>query len=251
MRIPQAVDLQTIKSSEPSFSLLHALAQEPDDQGEKENSATFFLDECFVVADGEGFMHGKNTADFAADTAIWGYKKMRQIQAYWEDKKACEKRLFNITNLAVWQKQKAAKTSGYQTTLTIVLTGAIKFWWAWVGDTAVYLYRDGSVKLLTVPERDDFGKLTNSLGMKRYDFDIIPHSEDFLDGDIVYIGSRGVSDYITEKEMVMIFSKIGKTQESLDWGARECMRIAKPARGNGSMCVQLIKRISTKEQGKK
>src|SRR3989304_8104996 len=84
-------------------TVIFAGSQLPGTQKLQKDYFINFSDECFVVADGVSDIHGEAAAKLAADTAIWGYKHVRQRPFYWADKRRLLKRIFRSSNLTLWQ----------------------------------------------------------------------------------------------------------------------------------------------------
>ncbi len=243
------VDPLAFKTKEPRQSILFAGSQL---QGGKESQEDFFInfnDECVVVTDGvEGVPHGDVAATLAAETAIWGYKHIRQRPFYWADKKLFLKRIFRSSNLAVWQKRREhGFEAGLATTLSVAMIGTHAIWVGSVGDSGILLYREGLIDILTPQDVDQMGRLTNAIGLKR--LGLVPHIavEKFLPGDILLLATGGVLNHISEDQLRATFEVSGTTTDSLTTAV---VHLLKTAEENGSidnMTACMIKKVSTAE----
>ncbi len=217
-------------------------------QGKRPSQEDCFIhlnDECFVVADGvAGIPHGDTAARIAAETALWGYKHIRLRPFYWADKRLLLKRIFRSSNLTVWQKRRESGfESGLSTTLAVAIIGAQKIWVGSVGDTSIFLYREGLIDVLTPLDIDKNGELTNFLGIRR--LGIIPHItvEKFLPGDIVLVATDGVINFISEDEMRTTFEVAGKTTDNITTAIVHLLRTAEEHGSDDNMTACMIKRL--------
>lgn len=239
------IDPMAVKMRTSHNTLIIAGSQLMGGKARQEDCFLFFHDECVAVADGVSSLpHGDTAAGLAADTAIWGYKHIRQLPFYFGDRRLLLKRIFRTANLTLWQKQKERGfTDGLATTLSVVVLGGYKFWVGTVGDTGVLLYREGLIDVLTTSDTDERGNLTNALGVKR--LGIIPHVtvEKFVPQDTILIATDGVLNFLDEEQLRVSFEIAGNTAESL---TNACEHLLHAAHENGSdenMTAVLIKRI--------
>jgi PPM family protein phosphatase len=243
MRYPDPLALKR-RLQEETF--IYASCQNKGTRKKQEDYIGNVNDECFVVADGVGGMpHGDTAAIVASEAAIWGYKHIRLRPFYWADKRLLLKRIFRSSNMTVWQKRREAGfETGLATTLAVAIIGLQKIWVGSVGDTSIFLYREGLIDFLTPIDADSLGNLTNALGLKR--LGCIPHVavEKFLPRDILLIATDGVTGYIKEEEMRATLEAIGDTAQSLQDGASQLIKIALDHGGTDNMTVSLIKRVA-------
>lgn len=212
MRFP---DTYTIRRQTPRDSIVFAAAQVLGAQDTQEDYFLNFNDECFVMADGVSSMpNGEAAAKLACETAIWGYKHIRQHPYYWLDKKLFMKRIFRSTNLAVWQKQREKGfEEGLATTLMVLMVGAKNFWIGHAGNTSAWLYHNNKITKLTHDDTDVQGVVTKAVGFKR--LGLFP---EFVSGalevdDVILITSDGAGDYLTAKDMLQSLSTVGSTNQ--------------------------------------
>jgi serine/threonine protein phosphatase PrpC len=202
-------------------------------------------DELFVVADGVGSMpHADTAAILGGETAIWGYKHIRLRPFYWADKLLLIKRIFRSSNITVWQKRRESGfENGLASTLSIAIIGSQKIWVGSVGDTSIFLYREGLIDYLTPVDINKQGMLTNALGLKRYG--LVPHVavDKFLSGDILCIATDGVVNYVSEEEFRGVLETISFSTESITAAAEHLLHIAEDHGSKDNMTVCLIKRI--------
>lgn len=239
------VDQLLLKYSRPKDSILFVSR---DLRGGRPRQEDFFLnyrDECFVLADGVGGMpHGDVAARLAVETAIWGYKLIRQRHYYWQDKKLFMKRIFRSSNIAVFKKQKESEyRDGLATTLVVLMMGTRTFWLGGVGDSCAFLYRNASIKKLTVDDIDEHGLLTKALGTSRYG--LVPQykTDESLPDDTLLLATDGVSAFVPEKDMKKILDKTDTTKQSLQAAAEELLEKAQTNGSRDNMTVVLVKRI--------
>ena len=229
-------------------TVIFAGSQLPGTQKPQKDYFINFSDECFVVADGVSDIHGEAAAKLAADTAIWGYKHVRQRPFYWADKRRLLKRIFRSSNLTLWQKRKEQGfENGIATTLSVVIVSINKIWVGNVGNTGVFLYRESLIDELTPSDIDEKGRLTNMLGVKR--LGLVPHLavESFLPGDIVVMATSGVADFVGEDHLRATLETAGDTPESMSNAVINLFRCAEENGSEDNMTVCMIKRIHTEE----
>lgn len=234
-----------VPNIEPRDHILFAASQL---QGTRDRQEDYFLnynDECFVVADGVGgSAHGDVAASLASETAIWGYKHIRQRPFYWSDKKGLLKRIFRTTNLTIWQKQKEPGfEDGLATTLLACIVTGKNVYIGSVGDTSAFLYRDGLIDQLTREERDSKGRLTRSLGMQRLGLLPQVRVEQFLSGDVVLLATDGVVDFVSEDRVREILEQSGNSAATLAQAAEALIGEAQKNMSPDNMTACLIKKL--------
>lgn len=220
-------------------------------QGARPRQEDYFInynDECFVVTDGVGGLpHGDVAAKLGADTAIWGYKLIRQRHYYWGEKVRLLGRIVRSSNIAVWQKQREEGFGdGLATTLLLLITGKGKFWLANVGDSPAFLLRRGKLSKITRDDLDENGVLTQALGTQRYG--LTPHTvvNSFFDGDTILLCTDGVGRYVPEKDMLTILGNAGASNESLTSSIDTLFKTAKNNGSTDNMTACIVKRIINK-----
>ena len=137
-----------VRLQEPKETIVFAAAQDIGQSGVQQDYFLNFNDECFVLADGMSTKKSSEVASkLACETAVWGYKHIRQHRFYFQDKKRFMKRIFRSTNLAVWQKQKEVGFEhGIATTLLVVMIGPKHYWVGHAGDTSAWYVHKGMAK---------------------------------------------------------------------------------------------------------
>lgn len=207
-----------------------------------------FNDECFVVADGAHTVpHGDVAARLACETAIWGYKHIRQHRYYWLDKKLFMKRIFRSTNLSVWQKRRErGYEAGLETTLTVLMIGPKTYWLGYAGETYVWLQSGSSIKKLTREALPFETEKRKMLGVQR--LGLIPDyvTGPMSTGDALLITSGGCGNYLTPSDIQSGMGLAGCTVED---ATRAVESVLISAQRNGStenMTAVIIKRVSTK-----
>ncbi len=228
-------------------SLVFAASQRLGKYATQEDFFMNFNDECFVVADGSHVRsHGDVAARLACETAIWGYKHIRQHRYYWLDKKLFMKRIFRSTNLSVWQKRREhGYEAGLETTLTVMMIGPKTYWLGYAGETHVWLQSGSSIKKLTRDAAPFEAEKHTMLGSVR--LGLIP---DYVTGpmstnDVLLITSAGCGNYLTPSD---IQSGMGLAGNSTDDATRAVESVLVNAEMNGStenMTALIIKRVVT------
>lgn len=239
-------DPMVLKSKAPHEIILSAGSRLGGIQQTQEDYFINFQDECFVLTDGfTGLPHADVAAKLVNDTAIWGYKLVRQRPFYWADKQQLLRRIFRSSNLTVWQKRRERGfEDGLATTLSVVIVSQNKMWAGSVGDSPIYLYRDGLIDEVTPADRDQQGALTNMLGMRR--LGLVPHLavERLLPGDIVVMMTAGVSDYVGEDELRATLEMAGDTKQSLETAVTHLISTAAEHGSEGKLTACILKKIS-------
>lgn len=235
--------MNVITSLEDMYVVVHEQIQGARPQ--QEDHIHLFESQCIALADGVGAMpNGEIASAFVCETAIWGYKHVRQRPYYWENKIKLLQRIFRTTNLALWQKRKeSAFREGLASTLCLAILGAVKIWIGIVGDSRVYLIREGLVEELVNPESQREEHIPMALGFVRTG--IIPRyvSETLVSGDVILLCTDGVSDVITEEDIRMLFEMSGTSEESCKKSLQFIIQQAQYRGGTDNMSACLIKKI--------
>lgn len=216
--------------------------------GKRERQEDVFLnfnDECFVLADGVGTLpHGDVAARLASETAIWGYKLIRQRPYYWDDKKLFMKRIFRTTNMTIWQKRREKEfAQGLATTLMVTMMGPKTFWLGYSGDSAAWHIRGSEIQKLT-REAEAFEKIPRgALGLKR--FGLVPNyvSGEFRKGDVLVMASDGCSNYLTPQDILMSVLLAGSDTDSVTSAVTALLDAAETNGSVENMSAVLIKRV--------
>lgn len=241
-------DPLALKVQPPKSVVLFAASQL---QGKRETQEDFFEnfnDECFVLADGVGGVpNGEIAAKIAVETAIWGYKLIRQRRFYWLDKKLLMKRIFRSTNIALWQKKRETGfEQGLATTLEVLVIGEYTFWLGHVGDSSAWFLSAQHQKFvkLTKDDTDEQGYLTKVVGTQRYG--LVPQfvSGRFVIGDALIIFSDGVTSVVSQRDIENLMKGCGETGDSLTRAVVSLLQKAEAAGSTDNMTAILIKRVS-------
>lgn len=144
-------------------------------------------------------------------------------------------------------------------TLAIIEKGANKFYYAHVGDTRLYLFRDGSLVKITkdhsfVGFLEDSGRLTEAAAMthpkrneinKALGFESpVPNPADFIEtgespflpGDMLLLCSDGLTDMIESQKIISILS----SKKSLKEKGQTLIEAANAAGGKDNITVVLV-----------
>lgn len=242
MRFP---DSYTIRRQTPRETIVFGAAQLSASESVPSNYFLNFNDECFVLADGVSMLpHGGEAAKLACETALWGYKHIRQHPYYWLDKKLFMKRIFRSTNLAVWQKRREKGfEEGLATSLLVLMVSAKNYWLGLVGNTSAWLYRNGKIAKLTQEDVNPQGELVRAVGFQR--LGLIPHflTGSFEGDDSVLLVTSGVADFLTTQDMMTCFCSSGTESAQIVTSMGEVLEQAKMHGSKENMTAMLIKRM--------
>lgn len=200
--------------------------------------------ECFALVEGKP-NHANEAARLTADTAIWGYKVVRLRPFYWGDKRGLLRRIFRSTNIAVWQKQREPGFSdGLSASMAMAIVGPYKFWWANVGDTAIFLFRDGKLIKLSKADVNKSGSLTKAIGKERYG--LVPQlkAENWLTSDIILLANSRTVNSLVESEVIEILAKTGNTERDLEKALAELVVLAQKKDNSRAAFFTIIKRVA-------
>lgn len=225
--------------------VIFAASQSRGSQTIQEDYFVNFNDECFVVADGVGgSQHGDEASRLAGETALWGYKHIRERKFYWVDKKKLLKRIFRTTNMAVWQKRRETGfEDGLATTLVVALITPTQFFVGSVGDTTAMLYRETLIDTLTPEDRDATGRLTKVIGSQRLGLVPHVHVDKFLPGDMLLLATDGVVDFVDEEDIRSLLETSGNTSADLALATEALIQKAAANGGVDNMTACLIKKL--------
>lgn len=243
MRLP---DPYALRLKVPRETVIFAAGQTPGNKRVQEDYFLHFNDECFVMADGAGFLpHGDVAAKFACETAIWAFKHIRQHRYYWMDKKLFMKRIFRSTNLAVWQKRREAEfADGLATSLMVLIVGAKQYWLGSAGDSSAWLLHRGVIRKLT----PDYGEFRDTaadlLGTKR--LGLVPRfwTGEFAPGDTIILASAGCANYIMPTDLQTCAASVGNAADSADASVAVLLEASETNGSTDNMTAVLVKRIS-------
>lgn len=226
---------------------IFAVSQRQGSRPHQEDHWAHFGDECFALADGVGGMpHGAVAARLAADTAIWAYQHVRQRRFYWQDKKLLLARIFRTANICIWQKRRETGfEQGLATTLLVCITGTRTFWAGGVGDSCIYLWREGIFAKLIDEDIDEYGYLTKALGITRYGLAPNYYSDRFIANDVIVMVSDGVSNYLSEDKIKTMIEASGNTLEEVSTTAQKLLEAAAAMGSRDNMTAGVIKRVAT------
>jgi serine/threonine protein phosphatase PrpC len=213
-----------------------------------------FIAAC--VIDGVGGYEGGEVAAAIAHDAI--LKRLAQPSS---DKIAALKEaLISANDRIVQEKRQTAKNDQMACVLTLALIekGANKFYYAHVGDTRLYLFRDGTLVKITKDQSfvgflEDSGRLSEEAAMshpKRNEInkalgfesplttpDYIETGESpFLPGDQLLLCSDGLTDMVDREKI----SKVLGSAESLEGKAFKLIKAANEAGGKDNITVVLV-----------
>lgn len=223
---------------------LFAAAQLPGEKIQED----FFIndnDECIALSDGVSVLpHGDVASRLACETAIWGYKQIRLLETYRNDRKELLKRIFRSTNIAVWQKHREAEyKDGMAATLTVVMVGIHHVWIGALGDTAAYFWHEGILQKITSDDCDTNGCLIKSIGRERYG--VIPqvYTLDFSPDDMVLLATGGITHFVAEQEMADILLQAGASVQSMTETVALLLKTGEKKGNKDNMTACLLKKM--------
>jgi serine/threonine protein phosphatase PrpC len=227
------------------------------------NEDRIFLDESlgfFIVADGMGgHSHGEMAAELAISTmSHYIESSSDRLEVTWPfgynfELSVDANRIataIQLANRQVWkQAEQAPEYAGMGTTIAAVIVNGSNVTVGNVGDTRVYLWRDGSLRQLTIDDtwlNAISGKAGPQLAMPRNLLTQAAGSKDLVDvhtsdaeiraGDVVILCSDGLHSLVPDSEIVKSLSE----GRSLSATATDLLRTAKTAGGGDNISIILI-----------
>jgi protein phosphatase len=210
----------------------------------------------FAVADGMG---GMDFGDVASLTAMECIKQeLSECEEKQFDKNDAKKlftRIFNLINNEIIKKciEKESVT-GMGTTLSMCLVTEDKLLTAHMGDSRIYIIREGKAVQVTkdhsyVEELIDSGRITReqakihpnrniitrALGLDR-DIEVDTDSFDLLKGDYVLLCSDGLTNAVEDEEIALLAGKSTDTDDTV----KKLIDLANDRGGRDNITVQLI-----------
>lgn len=242
------VDPYALRLKTPKETLIFAVRQNIGKKAVQEDYFLNFNDECFVLAEGVGSIpHGDVASKLAAETALWGYKHIRQHRYYWLDKKLFMKRIFRSTNMTVWQKRREKGfEDGLATTLFVCMIGDKTYWLGYAGESSAWLIREGVQSKLTRDVSPYDGKQKGILGLKRLGLASEYASGQFKIGDVLILASAGCGSYVTPSDLQAAGASSGDTVETLMSASQSLIDAAMRNGSEENMTAAIIKRIATR-----
>ena len=165
----------------------------------------------FVVADGVG---GGPSGDFASRTLV------EEIESVCSSGKQPEEGLLEAiqsANLKIYQAAQDPKLNGMATTIAALVLQQESMVVCHVGDSRVYLLRNGDLSPLTrdhskVISKNDVKKqvVTNALGV-RESVKVEVSRFPYFDGDKLLLMTDGISDVVSEKRIHELLSVEGRS----------------------------------------
>lgn len=210
----------------------------------------------FAVADGMG---GMDFGDLASRTAVDCIRDelsacdVMLISDY--DTKKLFTRIFNLINTEIIKKCIEKKSvTGMGTTLSLCIVTGDKAFIGHMGDSRIYLIRDGQIIQLTkdhsyVEELIDSGRITRdqakihpnrniitrALGLDR-DIEVDTDVFDFLDGDCIMLCTDGLTNAVEDNEIAEIAVVLPDTDKAV----AAMIEKANERGGRDNITVQLL-----------
>lgn len=223
--------------------------------------STSSMNDRFVIGcviDGVGgYEGGEVAAKIAYDSIVSTVKEipLDNLSDYLKEA------LLTVNNTIYHEKQSSLANSSMACVLTLVVVDneKNKFYYAHVGDTRLYLFRDGSLNKITndhsfVGFLEDKRKISEEEAMRHpkrneinkalgFDIDISPDNyidtgdSPFLPSDILLICSDGLTDMVDNRKMVTILAQ----EIALPQMANQLIAAANEAGGFDNVTVVLVK----------
>lgn len=199
--------------------------------------ATTGTDTCLVACDGLGSYDGSEIiSSLCADTIVESFKRSvdeNSAEAYSVEN--CRQIMLEAQNVLLEQKKRVPELKDACTTMACVITNKEKSFLVHIGDTRIYLFKDGKlffqtrdhslaqyavdrgdITLKEVRTHKDQNKLTRVMGSDYYippDIDI--YSEPIKQGDAFVLCTDGYWEYIFEDELQNILENSATSDEAL------------------------------------
>jgi serine/threonine protein phosphatase PrpC len=239
------IDPYLLKSKIDESTLIYASISDGKTGSDIHSSSSHFNDECFVIADSLKTKPNSALAcRLACDTAIWGYKLIRQRRFYWADKKLLVRRIFRTVNISLWQKHRESGfESGIAASLIVAIIGPENIWMGTVGDSKALIYRNNQILYESKMDLDNQGKICKSIGPNRFGLTPQLYIQQFIKSDTLVIASNDLFKYLNINELSTVIFETNHNQESLDHAIKSIIDIGK-SRGLGDdINLSIIKRI--------
>jgi serine/threonine protein phosphatase PrpC len=217
------------------------------------------------VIDGVGGYHGGEVAAEIARQEV-----ISQLQRTRSDVISAMTEAFKQASKNIYQRRKEEKeleSMACVATLAVVDIETNLFYYAHVGDTRLYLLRDGSLIKITkdhsfVGFLEDSGRLTESAAMnhpkrneinKALGFDMAIATDEsyietgqspFLPGDALLLCSDGLTDLVDKEEMTRIVTQ----RTTIEQKAVELIEAANRAGGKDNITVVLVQNDKTSQK---
>jgi PPM family protein phosphatase len=242
MRFP---DPYSLKQESTRDFVIFAAGQLQSEKKIQEHYFLNFNDECFALSRGaDGFAHGDVASTLTCETAIWGYKHIRQHKFYRQDKKLFMKRIFRTTNMTMWQKRREKGfEDGLASTLLVLMIGQKSFWLGNAGDSSAWMYKNARLVKLTSDDVDTNGKLTKAVGLNR--LGLLPSYKTglFELGETIVVTSSTVANYLHEQDFIAPLAASGDSAESLSQTVSELLKKARERGSKENLTAIVVKRI--------
>ena len=238
--------VRELASGQSGATVVFAQVQSTALTGELNCICSTFHDELIVLADGAiDYEHGSVAAHIAADTAVWGYRHIRQRPYYWNIKHKLLDRIFHTVNLTLWQKHREQGFErGVSSALSVALIGSQSVWIGSMGTNPVYLYRDGLLDDVTRRAgKINFAQNSlhpNGLGVQRFGVHPAIVKERMLQGDILLLLSDAVAQSVSEDVIRSACENSGSTQESMTTSLRHMVDCIWPTGVTSSVSIGMV-----------
>jgi len=203
----------------------------------------------FVILDGQVFVvcdghdgesgHGALAARLLADSI----KKYFYNRSYKDMVKALTNAI-TFANLALYeQSQKDEKYNGIASTLAILIYHSGHLYYAYAGDSRIYIYRNNQLQLLT---RDHVADPLNAIGAdvtvligksKDIKFGVCKNPLNVLEDDTFMLCTDGLSDQLTEADIAEV---IGDGDKAPEHKCKNLIELANEKGGIDCASVQII-----------
>lgn len=220
----------------------------------------------FMVADGMGGHQAGDVASRVALSAMVDFFKSQPDDSYKLDMSRALRQAIRYSNLKVFMMaNNASKLTGMGTTMAAVVFHNDRMYVAHIGDSRVYVHRDGKLLRITedhslVAELVKNGKLTEEEARNHPQRNIITRAigterdvlADIIEwpvkpGDIVLLCTDGLTGLVSDAE---IFKHIDENKESPQTAAENLVKLANEMGGYDNITVVVINTINNTGEGK-
>ncbi len=153
-----------------------------------------------IVCDGVGSaLKGREAACRVVEYMINNFKNRPKS---WSIEKSIKTFVKNINQILYKEGILEYERSEFLTTLSMVVIYGDRLYGVNVGDSPIFLYREGTLKELSIPHIESEGShiLTEAIGAKE-DVDFYYFENIIKEGDKILIGSDGLIETLTKKEI--------------------------------------------------
>lgn len=213
-------------------------------QGERKSQQDAFGSaeaDFFLIADGiGGAPYGDIAAKMAIERGLFAFNILGKRRFYWEAKEHLLNQVFRAVSRGLFKKNK--DYPGFGTTLVAMCFSKKRWFVASVGDSRIYLLRDGKLTQLTKDHVDNTGRLTRWIPMEKFTKTDIT-SDDLLPGDAFLITSDGLFHALSERNIQETLQSMEAFEEKLKEKAETLVSQAIKKEGSDNVTICIVKKL--------